>query len=259
MKKALLTLSFLAVALSFGCANSSSGRRGESVMSDAERARALLDLAAANIAEGDASVALQSLNESKSLDDEIPETYYLFALAYHQKDQKDLALQSIKRAIELRPTFSKAKNTLGRILLDMNRFAEAEVALKEAANDLTFNEAFLAKANLGILYFKKMSYEKAEPYLTASIREGGNSTCIASYYRGMIYLEKNKLDHALADFQRSSRNSCSRVTEAHLAQGQTLIRMKRYDQARAKMIEIQRLFPLTDAYDKASRYLKEIP
>lgn len=257
MKKALLVPALLIIALSSGCASTT--RRNEPVMSDHERALGLLELAAANIAEGDATSALQALNESLELDDRIADTHYLYSLAYYQKGEKALALQSARKAIELNPKFSKAKNTLGRIYLDLGRYADAERVLKEAASDLVFKEAYLAKANLGILYYKKMNYERAEPYLAAAIKEGGDTACAAAYYRGMIWLEKNKLENALADFNRSSKNGCVQVTEAHLAKGQTLIRLKRYDQARAKMLEIQQLFPMSDASDKAGQYLKEIP
>ena len=228
-------------------------------MSSHERAMMLISLASANITEGDATQALQALKESEEIDNSIPETYYLYSLAYHLKNEQPLAIQSARKAIELRPTYSKAKNTLGKLLLDQGQYAEAEKYLKEAVSDLLFDEAYLAKANLGILYYKQMKYDKAVPYLTQALREGGNTTCVAAYYRGQIYLDKNQYEYALADFTRASKNSCARITEAHLAKGQTLIRMKKYDQARAKMLEIEQLFPLTDASEKAAQYLKEIP
>lgn len=243
-----------------GCASTGSNR-GEAPkrMSSHERAMMLINLAAANITEGDGTQALQALKESEEIDNSIPETYYLYSLAYHLKGEKGLAVQSVRKAIELRPNYSKAKNTLGKLLLDQGKYAEAEKFLKEAVADLLFDEAYLAKANLGILYYKQMNYEKAMPFLTQALREGGRTTCVAAYYRGQIYLEKNQLDYALADFNRSSKESCARISDAHLAKGQTLIRMKKYDQARAKMLEIEQLFPLTEASEKAAQYLKEIP
>lgn len=257
MKKPFFALALMVVAMASGCA--SVERTTESKPSDTDKARQLLEMASAHITEGDGSGAIQTLDESKQLDDELPETYYLYALAYHLKGEKQLALEAAQKAVNLNPKFSQAKNTLGRIQMELGRYADAEKTLKEAASDLSYKESYLAKANLGILYYKRMAYEKAEPLLTAAIREGGESTCLAAYYRGMIHLEKNRLDYALSDFSRASKNGCARVTDAHLAKGQTLIRMRRYDQARAKMLEIQQLFPLSDAYDKAGQYLKEIP
>lgn len=258
MKKLLVCAAIATLGLQVGCA-SSSGDRPEKQLSKHERAILSLDLAAANIAENDGTGALLALRESEQLENDIPETYYLYALAYHLKNEPALAIQSARKAIDMKPNFSKAKNTLGKLLLDQGKYDDAEKFLKEAAQDLLFNEAFLAKANLGVLYYKKMNFPKAETYLTQAIQEGRDRTCVAAYYRGKIYMEQNLLDKALSDFNRASHNSCSRITEAHLAKGQTLIRMKRYDLARAKMLEIKQLFPMSEAADKAQQYLREIP
>jgi Flp pilus assembly protein TadD len=57
----------------------------------------------------------------------------------------------------------------------------------------------------------------------------------------------------------SVKEGCGTLSEAHLAYGQTLIRQKRFDEARVKFIEIQKLFPNSDVSDQADQYLKGIP
>jgi type IV pilus assembly protein PilF len=251
----LLTVSAL-TTLSTGCA---SNPQPDNHVSDKDHAKLLLDVAAANLTENDATSALIALNEVREIDDSIPEEHYLFALAYYQKQETKLAIESARRAVKLKPSFSSAKNTLGKLLLDQGKFDEAEKYLTEAAKDLTSREAYIAKTNLGILYFKKMNFNLAKQWLSSAIRDGGDSACMASYYRGQINLEENQLEAARADLNKASRNACSQFSDAHLAFSQTLIRMKKYDQARAKLLEIKQLFPTSDAAKKANDYLREIP
>lgn len=260
MKRVTYGVALLLCAISMACSTPGS-TRGQTPrkMSKSERAHSLLELASAHIIEGDGAQALAALEESRQLVDSDSQTYYLFALAYNLKKQPQLAVQSARRAIQLNPNDSRSKNTLGRLLLDLQQYSEAEPYLREAAQDLQFSESYLAKANLGILYYRKLMPQKAITYLSESISEGGDATCVAAYYRGMIFLEQQDAEKALQDFTRASRNLCSGVTEAHLAKGKALIRLKRFDQARAKMVEIQRLFPMTDASEQAQRYLREIP
>ena len=131
--------------------------------------------------------------------------------------------------------------------------------IKEAAQDLTYREAYLAKTNLGYLYYKKLKHTDAEYWYSKAIFEAGDNACMAYFYRGQLNFEKNLFEKANADFNRASRKNCAQFSDAHLAMGKTFLRMKKYDQARAKLIEVQQLFPTSDAAMKANDYLREIP
>ena len=219
----------------------------------------LLSIAAANVTENDTTGALQVLGQVHELDDGIPEEYYLYALAYLGKNEIKLATDSARHAIQLAPQYSAAKNTLGKLLLDQGKYAEAEKLLLEAAKDLLFRDTYLPKTNLGILYYQKGALETADTWLSHAIKDGGALVCLAYYYRGKVRSDTNRLLEAERDFSQSSRGGCSGMSDTHIAFGKTLIREKKYDQARAKFIEIQRLFPSSDASDQATQYLREIP
>ncbi len=238
------------------CASSPSGVR---TLSKQEKINGLMNIASAAVTEGDSISAIESLNQIKELDDSIPQEYYLYALAYLNKNELALAEDSARTALKLDPKFTAAKNALGKILLDRGRLQEAEPLLKAAASDILYRESILPKINLGILYFKKMDYASSEKWLNLAISDGGPTACMAQYYLAKISLERNELGKASRNLHAATKGSCSGISEAHLALGQTLVRQKRYDQARAKFIEIQRLFPDSDAYDKAGEYLRGIP
>ncbi len=236
----------------------SSGSRVPEV-SKKDRVQALIDIAIADITENDSTGALVALAQVKDLDDTLPQEYYLFALAYLQKNEIKMATDSARYALKLNPKYSAAKNTLGKLLLDQGKYEESEKYLLEAANDLLFREASIAKLNLGILHFKKTNLEKSSLWLTRSIDDKGPLDCLAHFYRAKVRLAQNDLLLAERDFALSMKDSCSGSTDAHLGYAQTLVREKKYDQARAKFIEIQRLFPSSDASDQAAQYLRDIP
>ena len=257
LKSTLLLTLVSTLSLTLGCATPH--KKTEKPLSDKDRVPLLLDVAAANLTEGDPTGALQNLDQAREINDSVPEEQYLYALAYYQKHEIKLATEAAKKAIRLRPNYSQAKNTLGRLLIDAGKLDEAEAPLLSAAKDLTFRESYIAKTNLGIIYYKKMKFDQADQWLSDAIRDGGESACMASYYRGQIDLEKNELTAAQKDFHDASRGGCSQFSDAHLAMGKTLMRMKKYDQARAKFLEVKEIFPASDASSSANQFLKEIP
>ena len=245
---------FLACFLLTSC---SSTQKHE--LSKEEESKLYTETAAADLNDGDATGALILLKQAEKITPKAADIQYLLALTYFKKNELALATRSAQKAIQLAPNFSAAKNTLGKLLLDQGKLDQAEKLLKEAAQDLTYREAFIAKTNLGILYRKKLNQSEAEHWFSKAIFDAGDAACMASYYRGQIYLDQNKLDKANSDFTRASKNGCTQFSDAHLAVGKTFLRMKKYDQARAKLLEVQQLFPDSDAATKANDYMKEIP
>ncbi len=245
--------------LLLACFISSCASSGKRELSKDERAQMYMEMAASDLNEGDATSALVYLKQSEEINSKAPELHYLFALTYFRKNEMGMAMRSAQKAIQLAPDFSAAKNTLGKILLDQGKMVEAEKLLKEAAQDLTYRDAYIAKTNLGILYYKKLNSVESERWLSKAIYDAGENACMAIYYRGQVYFDGNQFDKANSDFLRASKRNCSQFSEAHLALGKTYLRMKKYDQARAKLLEVQQLFPTSDAAVKANDYLRELP
>jgi Tfp pilus assembly protein PilF len=227
-------------------------------LSENEKAQLYLESATTALNEGDATGAMRYLQEAKKLKKTGFELEYLLSMTFYRKGELDLAITAGKKAVQLAPDFSPAKNALGRFYLEKGNLSAAEPLFRDAASDLTYPEAYLAKTNLGVLYGKKNNLAESERWYSKAILDGGNSACMASFFRGEIFLTKNELEKAQSDFKQASKYGCSGFSDAHLALGKTLVRMKKQDQARAKFIEIQKLFPATEAAKKANQYLKEI-
>jgi type IV pilus assembly protein PilF len=251
----VLVLSILSV-LGSACSSSPKGVRS---LSKQEKIDGLMKIAEAAVTENDPISALETLNQIRELDSSIPRVYYLYSLAYLNKKELALAEDAARRAVKLDPRYTSAKNALGKVLLDRGNLQEAEPLLKEAASDILYRESVLPKINLGILYFKKMDYANSEKWLNAAISEGGPVICMARFYLGRVQLELNQTGKAVKNLMTSIKGACSGISDAHMELGKAFIRQKRYDEARAKFIEIQRLFPEGDTYDQAGEFLRGIP
>ncbi len=124
-------------------------------------------------------------------------THYNLALAYISIDQKEKAIEHLRKTIELAPGFSSAYNNLGVLMMKQGKYDEAidnfmralaydennatahnnlafvllkrgrlEEALSESKKALTLQEDFTrAFYNLGIIYKHKKRFSKAKHYL----------------------------------------------------------------------------------------------
>lgn len=246
---------FLILALlATGCASTS-----QKIAPKEVRAESLNDVAAATLQEGDATEALVLLEESEKLNPNNPRTHLLYALTYYKKNAPDLAIESAKRAVQLKPDYSEAKNTLGRLLMDNQQPQQAEIYLRQSASDLKFREAYLARTNLGILYYRQGKLDQAKAELTRVIKDEPQAGCVAAYYRGQIHSLENNLSLARKDFETSSKALCASFVAAKLSLGKTLMKQGSNDLARAKLLEIRQLYPETEEAEMATALLKEIP
>jgi len=130
-------------------------------------------------------------------------THYNLALAYISIDQKEKAIEHLRKTIELAPGFSSAYNNLGVLMIKQGKYDEAidnfmralaydennatahnnlafvllkrvrlEEALSESKKALTLQEDFTrAFYNLGIIYKHKKRFSKAKHYLGLALKK----------------------------------------------------------------------------------------
>ena len=248
-----LSLLFIATACASG---------GKSKASAEEKARTYLEAAAAAKVEGDLTGALQYLNEAEQLDDTLPEMYHLKAIVLNQKRERVLAIQSVRKALELKPKYSDAMNTLGRLLMDDGKVSstvEAEKWLKTAASDLLYRDAWKPRTNLGILQYRRGDDVKALDSLNKAVEASPLHACVAHYYIGHIRLKAGSFLEAARSYDKATQKFCAGFADAHLAEGVALERGREYDKARSKFLEVTKTFPNTSIADQAMNRLKGLP
>lgn len=252
----LITFSIVALALTLtSCATTEEGRK----LSGNERANLLIEVASGSINEGDPTGALITLEEAEQINSKLPELHHLRAVAYYYKKDLVSAIVSARRAVELRKNYSDANNTLGKLLLDSGRYAEAEKYLMAASKDPLYRDAYKPLTSLGILHYKRGEFSQAENILQRAIDLNPTLACAAYYYRGQIRLKDSKFETAIRDFEKATQKYCGDFQDAHLALGMAYSRSKQYAKARKKFIEIQQANPNSPASDQAMEQLRYLP
>jgi type IV pilus assembly protein PilF len=257
-RKLFKSISFLLlIAALSACASS-----GKSKLSGSEKSRMLVEAAAAAKAEGDLVGALQFLSDAEQLDGSQAELHHLRAIVLNLKRERELAIESVRRALEIQPKYSDAMNTLGRLLMDQgsaSATAEAEKWLKKASSDLLYRDAWKAKTNLGIIHYRRADDTRALEYLNKAVDSSPLHACVAHYYIGHIKLKSGSFLDAARSYDRATQKFCAGFADAHLAEGVALERGREYEKARKKFVEVLKNFPNTIVAEQATNRLKGLP
>ncbi len=245
----------LACTMMIGCSSTPDKRN----LSAEERARLWVEAANGALAEGDPTHALQLLIKAEENEPELPELHHSRALAYYAKHDVNAAIAAAKKAVTLNENYSVAKNTLGKLLMDAGRYREAEKPLLFAAKDTLNSEAYKARINLGILYYRQQDYTRSLDNLDIAIRDNAKQSCIAHFYKGHIFLKKSDLPNAIRSYSKATEKNCATFSDAHLALGVAFERNKQFDRARKKFLDVKQSFPNTKSAEDAAERLRYLP
>jgi tetratricopeptide (TPR) repeat protein len=218
-----------------------------------------LDAGNAALVEGDATGALQNLVRGEALDSSIPELYHSKAIAYFGKHSLTDAVEAARQAVRLRPNYSDANNTLGKLLMDSKQYPEAVAPLLSAAQDTLYRDSFKAWTNLGILKFQVGDMHEAKVYFERAILDAPQKSCIAYFYRGQMLEKEDHLQDAIEDYQRGSKRLCALYGDAQFALGVAYGKNKNYQGARKVFLDIHERFPNTSLSEKAMLALRDLP
>lgn len=250
-----LVVTFLALA---GC-SSASKKDEKKELSPTEKARIFIGMANGALVEGDATGALGHLHEAARFDSELPELHHSRALAYFYKKDLQTALEAAQTAVELKPDYSDALNTYGKILMDVGRPREAIAPLTKAARNPLYRNAYKAQSNLGILYYRQGKYDLARKTLAKATRMAPQSSCVAHFYLGNIAIKKRQFKKGVRHLDKATRNQCGQFDQAHYALGVAYVQTKQYELAKKKFLEVQSLFPDSPMAEKSMAKLRILP
>ena len=253
MLKAWIAFTF-AVIVGVGCA----ANRPRHV-TEQERAQMLVELGNASLEEGDPTGALEALFQAEKAAPDMPEIYHSEALAFEAKHDLPTALTKVQHALSLKPDYSAANTTIGMILIDLGRGAEAVPYLQRATVDPLNRETFKALTGLGIISYRSQQYAKAAENFDLAIQANPVASCIAYYYRGHLELQNRHFTDAIRDYQAATQKICGSFSAAHLAIGIAYEDTKQYQLARRKYLEIEQKFPNSKIADQAVERLRYLP
>lgn len=202
--------------------------------------------------------ALKNLLKANELTPDNSEILTNLAMAYYFKGEKDLAIKTLKRSLELNKNNSDAKTNLASIYFRNRNYPEAERLYKDVLSDLTYEKQARTLYNLGILELTvKKDKVAAENYFKKSIKEDDNY-CPAYYHLGHLQFERRQFNSALKNFKEASMGTCYDSPAPHYYQALSLIELRRFDEARLKLDDIETRFKQSAYSAKAREKALEI-
>lgn len=189
--------------------------------------------------------ALKSLLQADKLDPNNSEILNNLGMAYYFKEEKDMAIKTLKRSLEADKNNSDAKVNLASIYYKDGRIEEAEKIYKKVLRDLTYDKQARTLYNLGVIELHNhQDVVAAESYFKKSIKEDDNY-CPSYYQLGVLQMKRRQFSLALKNFKEAGMGTCYESPAPHYYQALTLIELRRYDEARIKLDEIDSRFAKT--------------
>lgn len=160
-----ITIVYIAVALISltACA----GQKAERNEAFSKAARGIGE---AYMRQGDYTAALGKLLEAEKLNPKDPIVHHDLGLCYRAKKRMPEAIEHLEKAVALRPSYSVARNTLGRVLLETGQFDQAITTLKEITKDALYATPHFPMSNIGEAYFLKSDFSKAISYYQQALK-----------------------------------------------------------------------------------------
>lgn len=128
-----------------------------------------LSLARQYIGKGNWEDAKRNLQLAVAIDPNSAEVHEAFAMTYQSTGEYELAGESYKKAIRLKPDFSRARNNYAAFLFSRERYKEAEVQLELVIQDTLYNGRPRAFINMGLCRLQLFDPQGAEEAFVRSL------------------------------------------------------------------------------------------
>ena len=195
--------------------------------------------------------ALKNLVKANELTPNNTEILNNLGMAYYFKGEKDMAVRTLNAALEADDRNSDARVNLASIFYKDGEVDKAETIYKQVLKDLTYDKQARTFYNLGIIELQsRRNTVSAENYFKKSIKEDDNY-CPAYYQLGLVQYQRRQFNSALTNFKEASMGTCFDMPAPHFYQALTLIELRRQEEARIKLDEVDTRFAKTTYAVKA--------
>ncbi len=210
----------LGAALVGGCASnpstpnaSGTGARTDLVTESDEpearrRARIRMELASGYFSEGKTTIALDELKQALVIDPSFPDAYNLRGLIYMRLNDLRLAEDSFRRALTLNPRDANAAHNFGWLLCQQQRFPESFTVFKRALAVPLYGEQGKTYMTLGLCQQAAGLEGEAERNLLHSYEiDAGNP--ITGYNLANLMYKRNDLNRSQFYIRRINNSEFS--------------------------------------------------
>lgn len=243
-------LALLAILAVTGCA-------GQSNQQNLRIAESKRNIGEAYMRQGDYTSALRELLEAEKMNPKDPFTQHDLGLCYREKKLMSDALAHLNRAVQLKPGYTPARNSLGRVYLEIGQVDKAIAIFKEIAKDALYATPHFPLANLGLAYYKKGEYATAINYYHRALKLEPNFV-FALHGLGKTYLAMKKSRLAMA-YLGKALQLAPKVAEIHFEYAEANLLAGRIAQAKVSYENaIDTAPPESDVAAKARKRLRTL-
>ena len=139
------------------------------------------------------------MNAALSIYPDFPLALNELGVEYLRSGQADKAADVFRRAVKMSPQGFQPTLNYGVALLNMRRFAEAEVQFRSAVR--LNNSALTAHMYLGIVLAIQRKLEEGEKELRIATDSQSPEVALAHRYLGGVFLEKHQYQLAAAELE----------------------------------------------------------
>jgi tetratricopeptide (TPR) repeat protein len=182
------------------------------------------------------------------------------SLAEHRDMANSLLTQARRHFIKAatdRQVASKCHNNVAAIDIHFGNHEDAVTAAKLALTDLVYQEGHVARSNMGWAYFHMKKLDQALSQLTQALLMEGKF-CVARYRLGRVYLEQDRTEEAIAEFEKTLRQGhpCNSIQEVHLYLGLSYVKVGRTQEAAGMFETCLQVTPNSCVAVECRQYLK---
>ncbi len=239
---------FLILSLGLGCSTGNKERR--------ERAALHLQIGTGYLERGLYPQAMTELIKAEQLDGENPFILNNLGITFYLRGKLTQAEKKFRDAVRLEPRFSEAKNNLARALIDQKKIDEAIPILRQVEGDLTYANPEKTYANLGMAYFEKGNFNKAEEYLSHSMELRRESCTTANFY-GRTLLETKQISKSASVLDQAIEFCrASKFEDPLYFSAMSYFTLGEKEKTRARLEELLKDYPQSKYVSKAKGMLE---
>ena len=253
MTMSRVAFTLLCVFLLVGCASKSVERPKKE---SRQRIEDQKTLALASYIRKNYPQALEDITVAEKMAPRDPEVYTIKGLIYFNLREYDRAERAYKKALKLDREFSQARYNLCGLYLTLKRWDDAIEQCSKAADDFLYRSRDRAFTNLGVAYYRKGDYERAEEAFRQAL-EINPSLVYAHNELGKLLLKTQRTAEAIASF-RLAVEGLDTYDEAHYNLGVAYLRQGDRDKACEQFRRVVELAPTRLIGVNARGYLKTI-
>jgi type IV pilus assembly protein PilF len=201
---------------------------------------------------GKAQEALKEVDEALKLDEAFADAHLLRGILMEFYFSKgDDAEVEYRRAIELRPGFSEARNNLGQLLARKGRYDEALKEFDAALANFLYKEPWKARLNRALVLYQMGRRAEGVAEIEALLKTYPRY-CEGQRELGRIRMNEGQAQPAVEAFTQYAR-SCDKAPDAYFQLGLSLVRAGEAEKAREAFDKCASLEPDGPLADECRR------